>query len=843
MAELPSGTVTLLFTDVEGSTRLLQELGRDRYVGALIEHRRVLREVFTSHGGVEVDMQGDSFLFAFASARDAVVAAAEAQRALAAHRWESEPIRVRIGLHTGEPLLVDGLYAGLDVHRAARVMAAGHGGQVLVSEVTAAVVRNELPSEYSLRDHGEHRLKDLSKPQRLYQIGEGEFPPLKTLYRTNLPIPATPFVGRERELRMVSELLRQEDVRLLTLTGPGGTGKTRLALQAVAGVADEYPDGVFWVPLAALRDPELVLETASQALGAKEGLVEHVADRRVLVLLDNFEHLVSASPEIAAALAACPGLDLVVTSRERLQLSAEHVWPVPPLERADAVDLFMQRARSLGVEPDSNAAVAQLCGRLDDLPLAVELAAARTTLFSPAQLLQRLGHRLDLLKGGRDADPRQHTLRATIQWSYDLLTPAEQTLFARLAVFAGGCTVKAAEEVCDADPDTLASLLDKSLLRRSGDRFWMLETIREYAAERLRDATNVEDIQQAHANWILGFTAAAEHNPAFVSRVRTEIENIRSALAWLDESGHSDQHQRLCLDLYWYWFRFGDFREGRRNIERSLALNADKGEGRMELLEAAGDFALHQRDFDVAERFYTEALAEARERSDDVTASHLLRHLSGVALEGFDDARAETLLEESLALARSAGDDGAITVALADLGNFQLARGRFAEALELSLDAAERSRQRGATAHVVIALLNGSQAAAGLERTAQAASLLAEALAEAVGAGHDALASDCLLQTADLFADTGDFEGAARLLGLSDHLREATGWGLQRDGEAMRTRLLAVLPETLGETHYSEAVREGSRLELRTAAEAAARRLEARATDHASEGLSLGRGC
>ena len=334
MRALPSGTVTFLFTDVEGSTRLLHELGAEAYAEALAEHRRVVRECFTRHGGVEVDTQGDAFFVAFPTAPGATGAAVEIQEVLSAG-----PIRLRLGLHTGTPHVAEEGYVGIDVNRAARIAASGHGGQVLVSSATAALVGAE-----RLRDLGEHRLKDLSAPERIFQLGDGDFPPLKTLYRTNLPIPATPFLGREHELVQVTGLL--QGTRLLTLSGPGGTGKTRLALQAAAEASDGFPDGVFWVPLAALRDPGLVLETAAQALGARDGLGEFVADKRLLLVLDNFEHVIGAAVGLSELLASCPNLELLVTSRELLRLPAEQVFPVPPLEPEEGEELFLARARA-----------------------------------------------------------------------------------------------------------------------------------------------------------------------------------------------------------------------------------------------------------------------------------------------------------------------------------------------------------------------------------------------------------------------------------------------------------------------------------------------------------------
>ena len=438
-----------------------------------------MRAAFAAHGGAEVDTQGDAFFVAFPTAPGALAAAAASLDGLA-----GGPISVRIGLHTGTPLLTDEGYVGEDVHRAARIAACGHGGQVLVSISTAALVDSEV-----LHDLGEHRLKDLSAPERIYQLGEAEFPALKSLYRTNLPIPATSFLGRETELFEVAALLARDDVRLLTLTGPGGTGKTRLALQAAAEASDAYPDGVFWVPLAPLRDSALVLEEAARAVGANDGLAEHVADKKLLLLLDNFEHLLDAAAGLAGPLAICPNLRLIVTSREPLHLSGEQEYPVPPLASNEGVELFSSRARAIRPDYVPTAAVAEICRRLDDLPLALELAAARIKALSPEQILERLEQRLPLLTGGaRDLPERQRTLRATIEWSHDLLQESEQRLFARLAVFRGGCTLDAAEDICDADLDTLQSLVDKSLLRHNEERYWMLETIREYATEKLDES-------------------------------------------------------------------------------------------------------------------------------------------------------------------------------------------------------------------------------------------------------------------------------------------------------------------------------------------------------------------
>jgi len=454
MSELPTGTVTFLFTDIEGSTRLLDELGAEAYASALAEHRRVLREAFAKHGGVEVDTQGDAFFVAFPTAPGALAAARDAQEALS--------LPVRMGIHAGTPLLTDEGYVGADIHRAGRIAAAGHGRQVVVSAATAAL----LPGD-GLIDLGVHRFKDLAAPERVWQAGEGEFPPLRSLHRTNLPVPQTPFLGRTRELEEVTALLT-DGARMLTLTGPGGTGKTRLALQAAAECADVYPDGVFWTALAPLAEPSFVLPAVAAATGVQEDdVAAALAGKRMLVLLDNAEHLLPAIVDVIARLTAAEGPTILVSSRQRLR--AERLYEVQSLLPGDAVELFLTRAAALDVAVERSDAVVELCAKLDNLPLAIELAAPRLRLFSPEQLLERISRRLDLFEGPRDADPRQRTLRATIEWSYELLEPEEQRLFAAFSIFSGGATYEAAEAVCGAEPDSLQSLVDKSLVRRRDD--------------------------------------------------------------------------------------------------------------------------------------------------------------------------------------------------------------------------------------------------------------------------------------------------------------------------------------------------------------------------------------
>jgi predicted ATPase/class 3 adenylate cyclase len=815
---LPAGTVTFLFTDVEGSTKLLHELGPSEYAEALAEHRRVLREAFSTHGGVEVDTQGDAFFVAFPTAPGALAAAADALEGLA-----DGPIRVRIGVHTGTPFVAEEGYIGVDVHRAARIAAAGHGDQVLVSAPTAALVGTN-----ELRDLGEHRLKDLSAPERIYQLGDGQFPPLKSLYRTNLPIPATPFFGREHELAEVLGLL--EDARLLTLTGPGGTGKTRLGLQAAADASDRYPDGVFWVPLAPLRDPDLVLETAGQALGAKDGLAEHVSDKSLLLLLDNFEHVVEAADGLAELLAACPNLRLLVTSRELLRLPAEQAYPVPPLEPQDGTELFL--ARALAVDPGfvASAAVPELCARLEQLPLALELAAARVRVLSPEQLLDRLSGRLDLLKAGRGVDPRQQTLRATIEWSHDLLSDEEQRLFACLAVFRGGCTLESAEEDCDADVDKLQSLVDKSLVRvREGDRFWMLETIREYAHERLEASGEADGRRRRHAEHFLALAEeteplAREVDAATLDQLEREADNLRAALDWLKESDETQLVLRLAAALDDFWASKGHLGEGHRRLEEALAADESPTAARAKALNAAADMAIGAAEAARAKLRAEQALALHRQLGDEWGAAGSLYLLGSAAADDQDYEAARQLWEECLELWRKVGDrhysllaTRMLAWAYKELGESERARG-------LLEDVLEQGRATGDKHLQVHVLETFAIDAASEGRVDQAASLLQEAYELNRELGDRFREVIIVCRFARVLAFAGRAETAARVLAAGEALHaemgaSPMGW-LQRGND----EALALIRAELDEAAFAEASEQGQKL---TADEAVALALDA----------------
>jgi predicted ATPase/class 3 adenylate cyclase len=597
------GTVTLLFSDIEGSTRVLRRTGED-YPELLERHRALLRGAFERHGGRVLATEGDEFFVAFESAGDAIAAAADGQHALAAHDWpDGGEIRVRMGLHSGEPRPVNGGYVGLDVHLAARVMAAGHGGQVLVSEATRSLL-----GTVHLRDLGEHVLKDLAGPQRLYQLEidglPGEFPPLNTLDNRFASLPVVPnvFVGRQRELAEAGGLLARDDVRLLTLTGPGGTGKTRLALQLATEASGRFANGAAFVQLAPVRDAEAVVPTIAQTLGlrdqpgesALELLADYLRDKKLLLVLDNLEQVLAAAPALASLLGAARGLKLLATSRTPIRLSVERVFRVPQLELAESIELFVERAQAAGADfrltDENRLAVEEICRRVDGLPLAIELAAPRVRTLTPQALLRRLDQRLSLLTGGaQDADERQRTLRNTIAWSYDLLLEPERALFRRLAVFVGGFRLEAAAAVGDPDgsADTLEdldSLVEKSLLLRLREdsdgelRFWMLETIREYALERLEAADELESALERHGTWFadlaecLDVESETGDQPASVARLTDDYPNLRAAIERARERPDGALLLRLATALWPYWSTYGYVEEGRRALEDALEL-------------------------------------------------------------------------------------------------------------------------------------------------------------------------------------------------------------------------------------------------------------------------------
>ncbi len=696
-ADLPTGTVTFLFTDIEGSTRLLHALGPDEYAEALAGHRRVLREAFAAHGGVEIDTQGDAFFVAFPTAPSAASAALAGNEALAAG-----PISVRMGLHTGAPTPTAEGYVGVDVHRGARVGALAHGGQIVVSPATAALLDSE-----PLADLGLHRLKDFEGAARLHQLGPGAFPPLRTPGSIDLPTPATRFLGRDRELFEAVSLVYERDPRVLTILGPGGTGKTRFAIELGRLLAEEAEGGTVFVALTPLREVGLVLPTIADRLGAASSgvaaIASRIADKRTHVLCDNLEHLLPEAARPLAELAATvPALRLLTTSREALRIQGEVELDLPPLVVEEAVTLFCERAQAVRPDVEATEAVHELCERLDRLPLALELAAARTKLLAPEVLLERLGDRLDLLAGTRDADERHATLRATITWSYDLLDEDERRLFRRLAVFRGGCTLESAEAVCDADLNTLASLLDKSLLRRrtgrlGEERFWMLETIREFAVERLEESGEVNDLRRRHAEHMLEVARSAhlseDDYPADVSAGLAEQDNFRAALDWAEEQDPVFGLE-LAAELQHLW-NAANPEEGVRRFERLLeGATATPPRLYADALRVYGGSLDLSGRFEEAEKVWEECRLLYRELGNDRGLAAVEHMLAVSAWRREDWERMRELTEHSLALS-----DGRFafieTTGLYLLGELARVEGDVERATALTTRSAEKAHDAG----------------------------------------------------------------------------------------------------------------------------------------------------
>ena len=727
---LPTGTLTFLFTDIEGSTRLMQEMG-DGYVQAQVDHHAILRDAFKSKAGRELRTEGDSFFCVFESALDACGAAAQAQRGFIQHQ---SPFRVRVGLHTGEAPLVGEEYIGLDVHHAARVAAAAHGGEVVISETTQALVEHGLAAGLSVRDLGIHRLKDLARPERLYQLViEGVpdgFPALRTLDATpnNLPTQLTSFVGREVDVEEAKRLLGR--ARLLTLTGPGGIGKTRLSLQLAAEVSSDFPDGTFFVPLSAVTDPDLVASAIALGIGLPvsgnrrpvDVVLEHLRGKRVLLVLDNLEQLLPASaPMVSELLHQAEDVKVVGTTRAPLHIYGEQEMALRPLALQDeAVRLFIERAiaakHDFRVTDDNSPVIARICERVDGLPLAIELAAARVKLFSPQALLQRLETSISVLAGGpRDLPGRQQTLRGAIEWSHDLLDEPHRRLFARFAVFARGAYLKQSEAVCGPESELgvdvlsgLDELADQSLLRRMPDfdepRLLMLQVIRDFALERLQESGEAKTIRDRHAS---AFQELAEEaapllfgadRRQWLDRLEIDHDNFRAAFDWAQSSG--DVRRALCLGAaFWrFWQMRGHLREGRARLDAILAMPGVDAhpEERARALEAAGGVAHWQGDIGAEKGFYDDCLALARASGDKKAIANALYNAT---FPRFLDERyiadGLTFVDEALALYRELDDDRGVAQALWAIGNVHHQLGESDRAIEPLDEAIAMNRKIG----------------------------------------------------------------------------------------------------------------------------------------------------
>ena len=773
MRELPAGTVTFLFTDIEGSTRLLQELG-DAYADALAEHRAALRAAFERHGGVEVDTQGDAFFVAFGRATDALAAARDGETAL-----REGPIRVRMGLHTGEPLLTEHGYVGIDVHRAARIAAVGHGGQILVSQSTRDLVGGD-----GLCDLGQHRLKDLTAAERIYRLGEDSFPPLKSLSRGNLPVAASPLIGRDREVAELRELLA-DGTRLVTVTGAGGSGKTRLAMQVAADLSDEFRDGAFFVPLAPVQNAALVASTIAQFVGVRE--LKDLREAEVLLVLDNLEHLLSAADDLTGLLSAAPELKLLVTSRVRLHVSGEREFALEPFAQDEAITFFLDRARAVRRDVRLEPAIGDICRRLDGLPLALELAAARVKVLDPLLLLERLGQRLPVLTGGpRDAPERQRTLRATIEWSYGLLESPVQEIFTRLAVFAGSFSLDAAERVASADLDEITALVDWSLLKAVGDgRFLMLETIREHARELLEQSEEADALRDKHLALCLALVEEAEPNltgpdqKVWYDRLALEQDNIREALAYACDSGDGERALMLAGTIWRFWWNRNAVSESAFWYESAFAAGGDPSLkararavfGAAHLPESRGDYEASRAEFEEAAKL----LHEAGETRWQILA---LAHLA-IAHDELDDSRrGEEAHDEALALAKSTGDVRGVAVVNANRGYAALVAGDDARAEELLSEALAGDRELGDIFGIALTLSNLALIAfrRGDVETAEADLRESLQLSSSIGDTHTLTYTLCV--AAALALARGNSEAAARIAGADQAACKAHGYSV-----------------------------------------------------------------
>ncbi|MFN2463241.1 MAG: tetratricopeptide repeat protein [Candidatus Dormibacteria bacterium] len=805
---LPSGTVTLLFTDIEGSTRLLDQVGADAWATGLADHHRIMREAMAAHGGIEVHTQGDAFFVAFEDAGAALAAALDAQRLLGAHSWpEGAEVRVRMGVHTGDVVLGGDDYVGMSVHRAARIATAAHGGQIVCSATTIDALQ-DLPIGASLRRLGGYRLKDLNAPVELFQLCHAElksaFPEPRSLDSVphNLPVQISSFVGRERELERIGELLAS--ARLVTLLGPGGTGKTRLAYQAAAAAAESFPDGVWVAELASLSDPALVPTPLLGALGLREEVgrtltetvVAHLCYRRALVVLDNCEHVVDEAAALALAIGeGCPKVSILVTSREPLRLLGEAAYAVPGLElpepsESDAVRLFLTRASEarsdLSVSASSLQTVAAICARLDGLPLAIELAAARVRSMSPEEILDRLGRSLDLLtKGRRGAQSRQASLRGAIEWSHQLLGPTEQVMFRRLAIFAGGWTLEAAEHVCpggslnrDVILDTLDALVDKSLVVAGPDnlgqtRYKLLETIRDYAAERLMERGEADVISERHAAWCLALSKFPEQAPPgsqqealWFDALEPDHANLLAALEHLHRSGDL-REMELAADVGRFWYARTRFRTAREHLTRALASHPGPSAHRGRVATGLGYVGMRTGDYPQARAYFKEALGIAQALRDREAECAAVGGLGHIELQMGNYPQARDRYREALAIAREIGNlyqeeawVGNVGQALSGLGEYAQAQACLEEARAMARERNARSSEGlwlACLADLAADMGNYSEARASYEKALAIARELGRRLWEGPWIG--ALA-DVALQLGEYPQAQADFEQA-----------------------------------------------------------------------------------
>src|SRR3984957_1113907 len=842
----------MLFSDIEGSTALLSRLG-DRYGEALSDHRALLRAAFDTWHGHEISTEGDSFFVVFATAGDAVACALAAQRALAGHDWpDGDAVRVRVGLHSGEPARHEDNYIGMDGHRAAGIAATANGGQVVRAE-PALERAGPLPAQGSFRDLGSHRLKDSSALERIYQVAapglRADFPPLKSLgTQASLPVPATPLVGRDDDLGRLRAAISRPGVRLVTLTGPGGVGKTRLSLAAAVPAEHAFPHGVFFTALAAVRDADVMWKALASDLdvdgdGPAAGM-EHLRNRRMLLVLDNLEQLAAAGEVAAALLAAAPGLVMLATSRGPLHVPGEHEFPVPALEVPQdgdlaavtdcaAARLFAQQAAMVRpgfvITADNAADVAAICRRLDGLPLAIELAASRVRLLAPRALLARLGSRLGLATAEAGRPHRQQTLRNIVAWSYDLLPPDAAQVFRRMSVFAGGCDLDALAAVAGLDdgdlagPDPLelvAGLQDVSLITvtegADGEpRLGMLETIREYALERLEQDDDSSGARRRHA---AHYAAVAERareqiegpgQLAALDRLEAEHDNLRAALAWsletpsAGQAGHPERGERAVIGLrlvhaLWpFWYQHGHATEGRRWLQRAMDVaSAAGGAPLAQVAHGLGVILDQLGEPDQARQLFERSLAIWRELGQSAEQPRGLTSLP-IPPRLLDVEAGRALLQEAIAISREVGPPLRLAAALTNLGQLESASGHYDRAAAVLQEALTIDQKYGDPFGAAVDQHSIALVSVRAGRPREARDILAGVFDYVASSGNTQMLANTLEVAVAITASLGDALATARLAGAAETMRQESGMPLSEPEAALLEEHLALARATV----------------------------------------------